>query len=379
MLGFFDAQKHPGIRFFSDSSLESMKALNYEYEISIKDLTATQDSPLMSELLKADVLLPEQSINRENKGILVSVDTSSAGSKLLLLQPVNELSDSELGKIAETYKQFIPEFINVELDQDISLESIVYDWELFPSEDLGIDLSSKDEPVKVAVIDSGIDTTHEIFADSQIKTGWNTIKDDNTMYDDVGHGTHIAGLIAMHASSAEIYPYKIVDSKGGRLSNVLSAFSHAIDDDVDLINTSFGLSSSSYALNEIVNDAYEKGIIVVSAAGNNGADTPFYPAYLSHTIAVASVDNGENRMSSSNFGDWVDVASYGYHVRSSLPNNLYGYKSGTSQATAVVSGVIAKMLAESSKDMSFEDVLAKLQSSELKVSQGELAGLPIIK
>ncbi|MFA5792349.1 MAG: S8 family serine peptidase [Candidatus Gracilibacteria bacterium] len=380
-LGFFDAQNHPTKQFFSNESLQSMRTLNFEYQIVIEDLTAPSSSPLMSELFKADVLLPSQTADRSNKGLVVTLDSSITDSKMLLLQPVKPLTDEELRNVAEAYNQVIPEFTNVELDQDVALESIIYDWELFPTEKSAqVDLSSSvDEPVKVAVIDSGIDTSHEVFASSSVHSGWNTITGDETMYDDVGHGTHIAGLIAMHAPSAEIYPYKIVDSKGGRLSNVLEAFSRAIDDDVDVINTSFGLSSQSYALGEIVEKAYKDGIIVVSASGNSGADTTFYPAYYENTIAVAGVDASNHKMPSSNFGDWVDVAAYGYHVRSALPNNLYGYKSGTSQATAIVSGAVANLLADSAVEMSFNDVLVALKASTEQIPDGELAGLAVIE
>jgi len=388
-VGFIDAQNHPITHIFTAESLKSMQSLNYKYRMSVSDL-GTSGLSIMPELIKADVLLPGLTAPRENTGLIVTFDDFDG---MLLLQPEKKLTESELAQVASEYNADIPEFSNIEPDQEVALESPFYDFGIFAARESSVDLSSTEsdanDAVRVAVIDSGVDETHEIFADTHFGTGWNAIDEDTSMYDDVGHGTHIAGIIAVSAPEAQIFPYKIVDANGGRLSNVLSALSRAISDEVDVINTSFGLSSPSYALEEMVNRAYDDGIIIVSAAGNSGKDVDFFPASYDKTIAVAGVDAGDHKMTNSNFGNFVDVAAYGYHVRSSLPDNRYGYKSGTSQATAFVSAAVAKMLSAAGLDasetgepadkMTFEEVLSTLQGGSEKIPDGELAGMAVVK
>lgn len=386
-LGFIDAQNHS--QFFTTDSLKAMRVLNEKNGMVVNDLSDPQkDSPLVAELLHADVLVAGGTeVNRENTGLVVTLNPDAYSQEMLLLQPTNPISEIELATLAEEYKKAIPEFENVELDQDLELTSPFYDWMIeapavAPADDVELssettsEIPSMDQTkIRVAVIDSGVDASHEIFAKNPVETGWNTISDDTIMIDDVGHGTHIAGIIASESQNVEIIPYKIVDAKGGKLSNVIEAITKAIEDDVDVINMSFGVSEPSYALETLVEDAYGKNIIMVAAAGNNGMDHGFYPGEYEHTIAVASVDASGNKMPHSNYGDWVDVAAYGYHIRSSLPNNTYGYKSGTSQATAKVTAKVVMMLqgASSNDVWTLEQVLSGLQSEGEAIADGELA------
>ncbi|QQR54869.1 S8 family serine peptidase [Candidatus Peregrinibacteria bacterium] len=377
-LTLLDAQIHPRSELFELNSLKALRTLNYQYQMNVEDLLIDKESEsaLIAELYKADALIPVQE-KKDNKGLVVSLKEEE---HLLLLQPQDPLSDEKLAEIADQYARSIPEFAHVELDQEVSLESPVYEWELNPMASQPVALSSEPlNEVVVAVIDSGVDEGHEIFADVSIQKGWNTLKDDETMVDDVGHGTHIAGIIAAHAPGVSLVPYKIVDSKGGKLSNVLEAFSKAMQDGVTVVNASFGLSTSSYALENLIAKAYDQGIIVVSAAGNSGKDVGFYPASYAQSLAVGSVDAGGHQMPSSNYGNWVDVAAYGYRVKSSLPGNEYGYKSGTSQATAFVTAAVARLLMQD-PELSFSEILEALEASSAEqVKTGELAGISIVE
>lgn len=370
---------------FSNESLQSMKELNYTYGILVDDLTA-ENSVAIAELLKADAISSEPD-ERDTRGILATLQEDSGGG-VLLLQPKEDLSAEELQSVAEAYEEAIPEFEHVELDQDLEMSGFPFFWKNWGTEEENVQLSevTTEEaepvvtvPITVAVIDSGVDITHEIFNGHTFTTGWNAISHDTVMYDDVGHGTHIAGIIASEVPGSIIAPYKIVDANGGKLSNVVEAFSKAIEDDVDVINTSFGVMDYSYVLEHLVDNAYKKGIVVVSAAGNNATDTPFYPASYEHSIAVASVYSNGFKMPKSNYGEWVDVAAKGYHIRSSVPGNSYGYKSGTSQATAIMSARVARILIENGADISFEDLLETLKTSGKTIESGDLAGVPYVQ
>lgn len=385
MFGYAEAyQAMNNSQYFSSDSLQAFRSLNFQYEIMVDDLSRPEDSDLIVDLFKANVLIDDK-VTNENRGLVATLD-NRVGNGFLLLEPTTEMSEVELNSIAEIYEEAIPEFENVEVDQDVELFGDPIFWQNWgPAEvQLSSDELEPDEETGsfvVAVVDSGIDPNHEIFEAHKMLTGWNTIDGNTEMYDDVGHGTHIAGIIASEMAGVAIEPYKIVGANGGKLSNVIEALERAIEDDVDVINTSFGLFSPSYSLNRVIEEAYQQGIIVVSAAGNSDSSAGFYPATYDNTISVASLYPNGTKMEKSNYGDWVDVATLGYRVHSSLPDNSYGYKSGTSQATAFISAEVAKILAANGldNDISFEEVLEQLLEDRELIEEGELEGVAIIE
>lgn len=368
----------------SADSLKNLKDLNAKYDFSFEKKLVGGDANLVAELATANVL---ESSPDEYKGLIVSMDESLTKGGLILLTPSHEIPVDTLEDIADEYEELIPEFESVEVDQDVQFEGYpVYGIEYeksvaAPKPVAPIQLASEPvgAPVKIAVVDSGIETTHEIFKSVKLETGWNTIDNNATMYDDVGHGTHMAGIIAQNAPNAIIVPYKIASATGGELSNVLTAYQMAIDNGVVIINSSFGVINDSYSLKKLVKKAQKKGIIIVAAAGNNAAEGPFYPAEYSETIAIASVDANGTKMPKSNYGYWVDLASLGDKISSSVPGNVYAYKSGTSPATAYVSAKIAKLIGASGTMTTKKIVSYLVTSSTKKVATGELAGVSIVK
>lgn len=372
--------------YFSIDSLERFRVLNYENQIRVQDLVHDDQSPVIAELLHANILMDDAPVSK-NRGLVVTLDFGEPMPSILLLEPQESFSDIELATLAARYGDAIPEFDGVDIDQDVALEGLFLDWPVRSSEnDFSISaddgrVSTDSDKIRVAIVDSGMDTEHEIFANITVLPGWNTFTDDSSMDDDVGHGTHIAGIVASKAPFAEIIPYKIVNAAGGKLSNVVEALSKAMENEVDVINTSFGLSSPSYALETLVQLAEDEGIIVVAAAGNNNKDGGFYPAQYEETLAVASVDVSGEKMEKSNFGSWVDVAAMGYHIRSALPNNEYGYKSGTSQATAIVTAAVARLLSQegSQSSLSLKEVISGLTAQGRPIISGKLAGLNIVQ
>jgi len=97
-------------------------------------------------------------------------------------------------------------------------------------------------------------------------------------------------------------------------------------------------------LEEAVNYAWSQGAIIIAAAGNKGTSEPSYPAYYDDCLAVAGTNENNSLALLSSYGDWVDVAAPGFNIYSELPQNQYGYKTGTSAAAAHVSGVAALVL-----------------------------------
>lgn len=357
----------------SSNSLAKIEEINNKYDLFVsKDLNPNTKNRMLAELFEAN-LLDLKKYDKSQKGLILSFKNQ----EMLLIQPMYKIQDKSLKNIAKEYMDKVPELQYAEIDQDLNLEGYpVYDFEF--SEEIESTEEVRENTVKVALLDSGIDKNHDFFIDKFIGEGWNTVSDSADVSDDISHGTHMAGIIATTDPEAEIIPYKIADKNGGRLSNVLAAMSLALEEDVDVINTSFVLSSNSYALYKLINLAEEKGIIIVAAAGNNNSNANFYPAAYDYVIGVASVDEKGKKMPKSNYGAFVDLASLGSKIYSTVPGNGYEYKSGTSPATAHVSGVVARIL-EEFPDLNLELIIIRLKDAAELSNSEELAGVAIVK
>lgn len=152
----------------------------------------------------------------------------------------------------------------------------------------------KGKNIKVAVIDSGIDTHDELNT-----KGWVDFSDTVHGYkptDNSGHGTAVAGVIAGRingigmegiASEADIYSVKVLDMENtAPVSAVVKAIQWCIENEIDIINMSFGMDTDSVLLHGIVEQAYDKGILMIAAAGND-TETVQYPAAYPQVMAVA--------------------------------------------------------------------------------------------
>jgi thermitase len=204
--------------------------------------------------------------------------------------------------------------------------------------------------ILVAVLDTGIDKSHEDLNGKVV--GEVNFTNSPVVGDIYGHGTHIAGIIAACgdnglgivgvAPQSQLLNVKVAEDDGRcEASAVASGIIWAVDNGAVVINVSIELWEPSAELEEAVNYAWEHGAIVIAAAGNEGSQTPVYPAYYEHVIAVAAIEQDDTLALLSNYGGWVDIAAPGFDIYSTLPGNEYGYKTGTSFATAYVSGLAA--------------------------------------
>lgn len=208
--------------------------------------------------------------------------------------------------------------------------------------------------VKIAIIDTGVSSHPNL----KITGGTNVINNSDltSFVDDNGHGTHVAGIIGAQgvndgvkgvAPDASIYAVKALDSAGdGYISDIISGVDWAIDNNMNIISMSFGQSKSSKSLNNAVDTAYNSGILVVAAAGNNGqisgkGTNIEYPAKYSSVIAVGAVDSTKTRASFSSTGNKLEVSAPGTNIMSTYLNGTYVEMSGTSMATPFVAGDLA--------------------------------------
>lgn len=242
--------------------------------------------------------------------------------------------------------------------------------------------------VVVAVVDTGIDYTHPDLKDNlwvnageipengidddgngfiDDVVGWDFVHEVPLPYDTHGHGSHIAGIISSSAANGvgvsgvcprvSVMALKYYDNSGigyNNLQNTVRAIQYAVKMGAHIINYSGG--GSDPAVNErlAVEEAKKQGVLFVAAAGNDGHNNdlqPYYPASygLDNIVSVASITKQNQLLPSSNFGKSVQIAAPGLNILSALPGNRFGTMSGTSQATAFVTGAAA-LLASQWKD-----------------------------
>jgi subtilisin family serine protease len=221
----------------------------------------------------------------------------------------------------------------------------------------------KKNKVVVAVIDTGIDPNHpflrdNLYVNNGVKVSTKNYGVDYSLkkgktfnpYDTHGHGTHVAGIIKSvfpHVRLMALKYYNPGASGQVNLDSTIKALKHAVDQGVDIVNYSGGGPEASEEELRILKIAEKKGILIVAAAGNEREDidkrkNAYYPASygLSNIITVTAHDESGNPLSASNWGKYtVDISAPGYRVKSSIPGGRAGIMSGTSQATAFVSGV----------------------------------------
>lgn len=203
--------------------------------------------------------------------------------------------------------------------------------------------ASTETKVTVAILDTGIDRTHHALAGRILAsvnlTGSPTENDVN------GHGTHIAGIIAK-AENAAFLNVKVAEDDGVvYATRVAAGIRWATDNGAKIINISLTNKDPAPALEEAISYAWEKGAVIIAAAGNGFGTAPVYPAAYHNVIGVAATDDSGKLAKWSNRGEWVKTAAPGVNILSALPGDTQGVKSGTSQAAAAVSAKAVTLVA----------------------------------
>ncbi len=220
--------------------------------------------------------------------------------------------------------------------------------------------TSKLEDTVVAVVDSGVDPDHPLLKGRVVPTRINVTSSGkrNSSDDDLGHGTQVAGIIADNTvEKIYIKPYKVIDFRGhGTAVTVAAGINCAVSDGVDVINVSIGFEEDSEVLKAAIDNAEAKGITVIGAAGNDGAETLYYPASYESVIKVTAVNNMGILANFSTHGNGVDFAAPGVKITTSTLNDRYIDVDGTSFAAPFVSAAAATIKL-SNKDASPEDII----------------------
>ena len=157
-----------------------------------------------------------------------------------------------------------------------------------------------------------------------------------------GHGTFVAGLIAVVAPDAMIMPLRVFDDGGYADAFVIArAIHHAVQNGADVINMSFGMTSEMKVVKQAVAFAASRGVTVVASAGNSNTDVPQYPAAFNDVIGVAATDLTDRKAGFSNYGRAVYVDAPGVNMISAYPGGYYALASGTSFSAPLVAAEAA--------------------------------------
>jgi thermitase len=224
------------------------------------------------------------------------------------------------------------------------------------------DVTKGDPGTIIAIVDTGVDMSHDELKNKVVSTGYDFINGDSDATDDNSHGTWVAGIAAAETNNNEgiagvawnckILPVKVLDADGnGYYDQMIEGIVWAADNGAKVINISAGGDADDPSLKAACKYAYDKNVVVVAAAGNDGAAVCFPAAYDDYVLAVAATDYNDAWASFSNPGPQVDVAAPGVWIMGPAPQWYVGpgflpyvFGSGTSAASPQVAGLAALLM-----------------------------------
>jgi len=217
---------------------------------------------------------------------------------------------------------------------------------------------SRGAGVMVALLDSGVDSDHPALAGHlalELARNFGDPDDPENIEDGIGHGTAMAGLILQVAPEATIIPLKINSGSSASFTNeaLISALDYVLQlqeryPRIRVVNLSVVVDEpdGSDMISSKLDELAARGMMAVVAAGNQGKSAVAFPANLSSTLAVAAMDVDEELPFYSNYGSALTFVAPGELISAPNPGGGYAYTSGTSPATALVSGSLALLAAE---------------------------------
>ena len=355
-------------------------AVQGEYEsivLDFRDMPATEIAAQVSALAKQYQVTPQlnSAFSAPDQVYIVKGDRNT----------LKQLKKSNLTKYTEFIEpNYVYHGLEVPNDPDYNKQ-----WNLRSINVESAWDETKGSGVKVAVIDTGVSRVPDLQS-TQFVQGYDFVNDRVEAEDDNGHGTHVAGTIAQSTNNnygvagiayeANIMPLKVLSAYGGgTISDIAEAIKFAADNGADVINMSLGGSGESQLMQEAIDYAYNKGVVIIAAAGNANDNAAGYPARYPKVIGVSATDAGGEKAPYSNFGAGVDISAPGGSDAAKVLQETIdpetgtaifaGYQ-GTSMAAPHVAGVAALIKAAGVNDPN--EVLSVLQKSARVVQDDTL-------
>lgn len=248
-----------------------------------------------------------------------------------------------------------------------------YQWNLPTIQtERGWSMERGSNEVLVAVLDTGVQADHPDLK-GQLAAGTNIVDKEAAPDDDVGHGTHVSGIIAAAVNNGEgvaglswynkVMPVKVLDNSGaGTTYSVAEGIIWATDHGAKVINMSLGNYASAEFLHDAIRYAYDHDVVLIAASGNDNTNRPGYPAAYPEVFAVAATDYDGSKASFSNYGDYIDVAAPGASIASTYPGSQYAALSGTSMASPHVAA-LAALIRSKNPELTNEQVMQLMRDT----------------
>ncbi|MGM0805746.1 MAG: S8 family serine peptidase [Bacillota bacterium] len=290
---------------------------------------------------------PNEDLIKQHNGTIHSrLNSIHALSVSLSNDAAQQLAQHSTVKFIEEDKQVVME--------EQQIDPKIYDLNYPTPQELQSESYYTGKNIKVGILDTGIDTTHE---DLTVLGGISFVPKTTSYNDDNGHGTHVAGIIAAKdnqvgikglAPNVKLYSIKVLDQDGlGQYSQIIDGIEWATQQGLDIANLSLTGKESSYALKLAVDEATKKGLYIIAASGNHSDSTfsedqsVYYPAKYESVIAVGAVNKLNKHPKFSGSGPELELVAPGVDIYSTYTNNTYETLTGTSMATPYATAIYA--------------------------------------
>ena len=331
---------------------------------------------------------------------VIGFDKNVPMIQILIPENMRDAIREGLNAQLPNYEFFIVDESIFTIVGDISTDTANIGWHLDAIDvEEGWEITKGSPNITVAVVDDGIDATHDILK-GRIVSPYNVFTQDNRLSVGQGHGTHVAGLavgsdkmfdkgVSGVAPKCKLMPIQVFDNGMCTFSSVTSGIMYAIHNGANVVNVSIGpnfrgldilplpdqdyIAKTQFKNEErvwkrIINVANEHNVIIVFAVGNDNILANIPPENRTNfTVNVAAVDRQIKGTDFTNYGRGSNISAPGKGIYSSIPVNEYAVFDGTSMAAPIVAGTVA-LMKSLNQDISVTEVLHILQATGERVS-----------
>ncbi|MBR2030967.1 MAG: S8 family serine peptidase [Alistipes sp.] len=355
-----------------------------------------EDADVNLELFVSDL----SKVYSENECQVIGIDRNVPMIQILILENLRDVIRENLNSQLPNYEFFIVDESIFTLVGNATTDTANAGWHLDAIDvEEGWQITKGSPNITVAVVDDGIDASHDILK-GRIVSPYNVFTQDNRLSVGKGHGTHVAGLavgsdkmfnhgVSGVAPKCKLMPIQVFDNELCTFSSITSGIMYAIHHGANVVNVSIGpnfrgldilpLPDQEYIArtqfkNEervwrrVISVANEHNVIIVFAVGNDNILANIPPENRTNlTVNVAAVDRQIKGTNFTNYGRGSNISAPGKDIRSSVPVNKYAVFDGTSMAAPIVSGTVA-LMKSLDPEIPVTDILRILQATGEQIS-----------